>query len=158
MPRCCEVPLLSLAEVFRIIVFKQSSYTSMIETFLLQCQAQVAASNWFLDKLLPAFIGSATALLVFFLTSRRDRNKERRKKDDERTDKINYLKNLLTNVIKLTTQQKENLHDYIEKVKANNVDFQLMTYVPLTDFVRAIDALSKEDYLYFVTTILLNIR
>ncbi len=118
----------------------------MIETFFLQCQVQAATSNWFLDKLLPSFIGAATALLVFFLTSRRDRNKERRKKDDERGDKMSYLKNLLTNVLKLTEHQSQNLEEHIAKVKANDVDFHLMTFVPLTDFVRAIDTLSKEDY------------
>jgi hypothetical protein len=118
----------------------------MIETFFLQCQAQVATSNWFLDKLLPSFIGAATALLVFYLTSRRDRNKERKTKDDERGDKISYLKNLVTNVIKLTKDQSQHLEEHIEKVKANDVDFHLMTFVPLTDVVRAIDTLSKEDY------------
>ena len=116
----------------------------MIETFFLQCQVQSATSNWFLDKLLPSFIGAATALLVFFLTSRRDRNKERRKKDDERGDKMSYLRNLLTNVVKLTEHQSQNLEEHIAKVKANDVDFHLMTFVPLTDFVRAIDTLSTK--------------
>jgi hypothetical protein len=52
----------------------------------------------------------------------------------------------VTNVIKLTENQSQNLEEHIEKVKANNVDFHLMTFVPLTDVVRAIDTLSKEDY------------
>jgi hypothetical protein len=117
----------------------------MIETFFLQCQVQAETNNWFLDKLLPSFIGAATALLVFFLTSKRDRNKEQSKKDDERGDKMSYLKNLLTNVVTLTEHQSKNLDEHIEKVKTNDIDFHLMTFIPLTDFIRAIETLSKED-------------
>ena len=120
----------------------------MIKIFILQCQLLPTPtnSNWFLEKLLPSFIGSATALLVFYLTTRRDKGKEKKKKDEERSDKMSYLKNLLTNVIKLTEQQSNNLQEHIDKVKVNDIDFQLMTFVPLTDFVRAIETLSKEDY------------
>jgi len=118
----------------------------MIEIFILKVQSQVTNSNWFFDKLMPSFIGAATALFVFFLTSRRDRNKERRIKDEELDNKISYLNNLLSNVIKLTKQQSENLQSHVNKVKENDVDFNLMTFVPLTDFVRAIETFSKEDY------------
>jgi len=118
----------------------------MIEFFILQCQAQTTASSSFLEKLLPSFVGTATALLVFYLTTIRDKNKEKTKKDEERTDKMSYLKNLLSNVIKLTKQQIENVQEYINKVEENDLDFHLMTLVPLTDYNRAIDTLSKDEY------------
>jgi hypothetical protein len=119
----------------------------MIHTFFLQCQHIAATnSNWLLDKLLPSLIGAGTALFVFYLTTKRDKKKEQKKKEDDRSDKVIYLKSLLDNIINVTKQQRDNLVEHIEKVRQNSVDFQLMTFVPLTDFTRAIETLSKEDY------------
>lgn len=119
----------------------------MIHFFLLQCQQSAPTnSNWLLDKLLPSLIGAGTALLVFYLTTKRDKKKEQKKKEDDRADKVIYLKSLLDNIINVTKQQRDNLVSHIEKVRQNSVDFQLMTFVPLTDFTRAIETLSKEDY------------
>jgi hypothetical protein len=119
----------------------------MIEIFFLQCQNLNATnSNWIVDKILPSLIGTGTALFVFYLTTRRDKNKEEKKMDEERGDKVTYLKSLLDNIINVTTQQTKNLSEHIEKIKQNTVDFQLMTFVPLTDFKRAIETLSKEEY------------
>ena len=119
----------------------------MIEIFFLQCQnISSTTSSWIVEKILPSLIGTGTALFVFYLTTRRDKNKEEKKKDEERGDKVTYLKSLLDNVINVTTQQRTNLNNHIEKIKQNTVDFHLMTFVPLTDFKRATETLSKEDY------------
>ena len=118
----------------------------MLDFFLLQASPVTANSNWFLDKLLPSLIGSGTALLVFYLTTRRDRSKEQKKRQDEREDRISYLKSLLNSIVQVATLQRDNLANYVRKITDNPVDFHLLTSVPLTDFVRAIEVLNKEDY------------
>lgn len=119
----------------------------MLQFFLLQCKLlSDSASSWLLDKLLPSLIGSGTALLVFYLTTKRDKNKEAKKKSDERTDKVIYLKSLLDSLLTVAKQQSDNLNSHVLKVRNNSVDFQFMSFVPLTDFIRAIETLSKEEY------------
>lgn len=53
---------------------------------------------------------------------------------------------MLDNIIHATTQQRDNLNYHLEKIKQNPVEFQLMSFVTLTDFKRAVETLSKEEY------------
>ena len=104
------------------------------------------ANTWALDSIIPSFIGSATALVVFYLSTRTDRNVEKRKKNEEQSDKIHYLKSLIKNVLRVTEQQIRYTKEYNSKILEKDTELALMTFLPLTAFVRATDALSKEDY------------
>lgn len=138
------ISFLEYMDFFKYFRFLESRTIEVL--FAFGFSGGAGSGNYIIDKVLPSLIGTGSALLIFYLTTKRDRNKEQKDKLEEREDKITYLKSLVDNIIVVTTQQRDHLSKHVRKIRENNVDFQLMTFVPLTDFNRAIEILNKEEY------------
>ena len=102
--------------------------------------------DFFLPILLALFAGGM-AYFIFIEETRRDKRKEKVRKDEERSDKLLFFSALIGKVLKTATSQKEYIREHIEEIKKNDVDFLLMTFLPLYDLKRVTEALNLEEYL-----------
>jgi hypothetical protein len=66
-----------------------------------------------------SFIGTATALLVFFLESRRERNRVRSKKKENYRNGLLYFKLLLKGIVRSVNSQAEAYKDHAEEIINN---------------------------------------
>jgi hypothetical protein len=98
--------------------------------------------------LLPSFIGTATALTVFYLAYWREIKKENAKERRERINKIKYLQNLLHEVDKYLNGQLEHINVFANRIESNLMEFHILTFVPLNQHKRLLEALNNEDYFH----------
>lgn len=108
----------------------------------------------FKDFVLPITLGGLAAYMAYFIfvkETKIEKAKERAKKDEERTDKLNYLSALVESALRTSSQQKNNLKNQIKTIRQNNIEFHLMTQVPLYDLKRITEVLNLEEYLLAYT-------
>lgn len=64
---------------------------------------------------------------------------------------MRYFSALVESALRASVEQKDNLEKHILAMGQNNLDFQLMSYVPLYDFKRITEELNLEEYLLAYT-------
>ncbi|MDP3393082.1 hypothetical protein [Sediminibacterium sp.] len=108
------------------------------------------------DFLLPLVLGVFAGYMAYYIfvkETKRDRVNDEAKKAEERSDKLKYFSALVESALRTSIQQKNNLKNQIKAIRQNNVEFQLMTQVPLYDLKRISEELNLEDYLLAYTNI-----
>lgn len=106
------------------------------------------------DFVLPILLAGFAGYMVYFVfvkETKRDKEKEQKKKDEEQFDKLRYFSALVESALRASVEQKDNLEKHILAMGQNNLDFQLMSYVPLYDFKRISEELNLEEYLLAYT-------
>lgn len=104
----------------------------------------------FKDFVLPILIAGLAAYIAYFIfvkETKRDKEKEERKKIEERSDKLLFFSTIIESCLTISIQQKNNIKDYIKLIRQNDVDFHFMTFVPLNDLERVSNVLNLETYL-----------
>lgn len=111
---------------------------------------------WDLSKniFLPILIASGAAYMAYFIFVKetdRDKEKENGKQAQARHDKLLYFSALIKSVLHNSVQQKNNLQELIKKIEKDNIEFHLMTQIPLYDHKRIVETLDLENYLLSYT-------
>lgn len=104
----------------------------------------------FKDFVLPislALFAAGMAYFIFITETKEDKKKEGNKIRQERSDKLMFFSTMVFRSLKTAQDQKDNLKDYIRKIKANDIEFHLMSFVPLNDLKRITEELNLEEYL-----------
>lgn len=102
------------------------------------------------DFILPigiAILAAWMAYYIFVEETKRDREKEEKKKLEERSNKLLYFSTIIKKCIELSIQQKKNIENYIKRVDENSVEFHMMNFVPLNDLKRICTKMNLEEYL-----------
>jgi hypothetical protein len=120
----------------------------MFDLFFLQIKYYITPvqPTSFFDKILPSLIGTGTALFLFWLTTIKDKRKTKKDKKEVITDRVEYTKALINTVISTSQQIITLLKKQVLVIRETPSEFHLLTFVPLTDFTRLINALSNEDF------------
>lgn len=100
----------------------------------------------FLRNIISAIIGTGTALLIFYLTTKRDKRKDDAKKEEEINNRISNFVNLLNLSKTHALNTIQNLSEMIENYNTNNLDFQLLRFSPNKSFERLDENLKNENY------------
>jgi hypothetical protein len=106
------------------------------------------------DFCLPLLLGGLAAYMAYFIfikETKRDKANEQTRKDEERNDKLIFFSALVESALRTSVQQKNNIKEQIRDIRKNNVEFHLMTQVPLYDLKRITEVLDLEDYLLSYT-------
>lgn len=101
------------------------------------------------DFVLPLFLTLLAALAayyIFYRETRRDKEKEEVARQQKIKDKLTYFTALLSNIIKTATDQHQYLLEWIENVNKDDVNFHLLTYMPIQDLERLVK-IDVESYL-----------
>ena len=115
---------------------------------LLQITINPISQTSIFTTLLPSFIGTATALGVFYLAYWKEIRKEKKKEDVERLNKLKYLLNLVKAVNKQLVQQLNHIKIFEDKIRKDPIEFHLLTFLPLKQYTRLIAALNNEQYFH----------
>lgn len=108
------------------------------------------SKDFVLPMLLAGFAGYM-AYFIFVKETNRDKEKEQERKNEERSDKLRYFSALVENALRASIEQKDNLEKHINAMGQNNLDFHLMSFVPLYDLKRITEELNLEEYLLAYT-------
>lgn len=92
-------------------------------------------------------IGIGIPLLVFFITVRRDKRKEHKKKRQIQNDKLYYLASLVESSIKIAKQQNQYVAESVEKNKTSPLEFHALSILSFKDLERVVNKLNLEEYL-----------
>jgi hypothetical protein len=111
----------------------------------------IEINNFFLDKkflqdIFSALIGTGTALLIFYITIRKDRNKEKLNFKRQTNNQIRNFKNLINSSIKHAETTISNLDEMINNYENDLLKFQLLRFSPNKSFERLDELLKNEDY------------
>ena len=101
------------------------------------------------DFLLPPFLGimaAVAAYYIFYRETKLGKEKEQASHDQVVLDKLTYFTALLSNIQKTAVEQNKSLKELIAEIEANDVNFPLLTYMPMQDLQRLI-GLDVESYL-----------
>lgn len=102
------------------------------------------------DFILPSAIAALAAFMIYYIfikETKRDKEANKTKKQQESQDKLLYFSTLVHNVLQNSQQQKEHLNALIVSIKDDPISFHLMTQVPLYDHKRIVEIINLEDYL-----------
>lgn len=94
-----------------------------------------------------AILAALTAYYIFISETKRDRRNEDRKKAEERNHKLLFFATLVESCLTVSVQQKNYIKDFIRKIKNDDVDFHLLTFLPLNDLKRVSNVLNLELYM-----------
>ena len=100
----------------------------------------------FLKDIVSALIGTGTALLVFYLSIKSERKKERKKGQEENENRIRHFSNLTKSSINHVKNIISNLEKMISEYEKNTIDFQLLMFSPNKSFNRLEKLLKNENY------------
>jgi hypothetical protein len=100
----------------------------------------------FLQDVLSALIGTGTALLIFYLTIKSDKNKEKKSLKKETNNRIRNFINLIHSSINHAETTITNLEEIIANYDKNILDFQLLRFSPNKSFERLDEHLKNELY------------
>lgn len=102
--------------------------------------------NDFFKDLVSALIGTGTALLIFYMTLRSDKNKLKEDEENQNQRRLDYLSNVVT----ATKNQAEsfilNLKKSIADFNTDNLNFHLLTKNPNSSLDRLNELLNNENY------------
>jgi hypothetical protein len=106
-----------------------------------------SSSFWSLDlfkAIFTPFVGTLTALGVFYLTSRRDRRKEEAKKANDSRNRAKYISNLLNDTIKTTQKQTMSLYEFLPKLQTDFTNYHPIPRIVNSNLDRLIRVLGDE--------------
>ncbi|WP_295211336.1 hypothetical protein [uncultured Chryseobacterium sp.] len=100
----------------------------------------------FLQSILAPLIATGTALLVFYLTLRKDKRKEKKQKKDEVKNRIRNFTNLLVSSKDHAQNTILNVAQMINNYENDLISFQLLRFSPNKSFERLDENLKNENY------------
>lgn len=106
------------------------------------------------DFALPILISLAGALVVYYVflsETRRDKQKELVRANQEREDRMLFFSSIVINSIKLSEIQKTHIKSYIRQMRLSQIEFNYMKIVPLDDLKRITEVLNLELFLVAYT-------
>jgi hypothetical protein len=110
--------------------------------------------NDLLINIVGALIGTGTALIIFSLQIKYE--KEKTRKDDLKfqKQKIHYFASLVKSILKLSKKQYPEILNFCTKLKENPLEIPLLTIYPTNDFKRFSEDLNHADYYHaYLSTI-----
>lgn len=96
--------------------------------------------------ILGGVIGTGSAILVFYLSNRRQVKIDNLKKLENQNNKLYYLASLLKSSINILKAQKDNLKRFVYDLKKDPIYVPDMSFVPMYDIKRIVEVLNLEDY------------
>ncbi len=121
------------------------------------CQPLVTQSHFYdiiKDFLVPATLAITAACVAYFIfvkETRRDRHNDEEKKKQERLYTLTYFSFLAKSIVKTAEQQNNYLNELIGKIENDDVEFHLLTYLPLDDLRRINQVVNLDEYLLAYT-------
>jgi hypothetical protein len=98
----------------------------------------------FLTTFFGSILGFGSALLIYYVETRRDNKKEAKNKLEENLNKLIYLKQLIESVLKTyNKQQLPYIKEFISQQRLNLLDLKAMRRVASNDFKRLINIDNK---------------
>ncbi|MCS3870119.1 hypothetical protein J3D55_003035 [Chryseobacterium ginsenosidimutans] len=100
----------------------------------------------FLKSILGPLIATGTALLIFYLSIKKDKRKERKEKKREAHNRIRNFLNLLNSSKSHAENTISNLNQMINSYETSLINFQLLRFSPNKSFERLDGNLKNENY------------
>lgn len=98
------------------------------------------------DEMAGAFLGALGTLLVFYLTMRSDKRKERRKDKNEAAQNNSYLQSLIIATLGNASAQRDFLKSHIDAVRANPGRYNERQFSTIQDLKRLVKTLEQDKY------------
>lgn len=93
-----------------------------------------------------ALIGTLTALVIFLLTVKYDRKKEKEKEDKTISQRLHYFSSMVDSINDTVEKQSNHLKDFFEKQRKDTLNIPLITLLPDNDLKRFSELQNHEDY------------
>ena len=100
----------------------------------------------FFQGLVSALFGMGSALLIFYLTLKSDKDKEAKKNREANKNRIRHFSNLANSSIDHIETIISNLNEIIEKYETDELTFQLLPFSPNKSLERIEKLLKNENY------------
>ena len=107
----------------------------------------------FIKNLVSALIGTGTALIVFYLTIRNDKKKERKLDKEQNKQRLNNFSNLLQSAKKQIESFEKVLQQQIDNFSKDQIEFPQLTYNPDYSIERLKVLIQDENYFFAFTKI-----
>jgi hypothetical protein len=104
------------------------------------------------SNIISAFIGAGVSLLVLLLTLFWDRKKASTEKKESRQKKLIYCAALIKPIISYSEKQILNIQAFAESLKANPLEFPLLTFAPKSDIDKFVNRVDEESFFDAFTT------
>jgi hypothetical protein len=102
--------------------------------------------NDFFKDLISALIGTGTALLIFYLTLKSDREKVIEEENEQNIRRLDYLKNVTTATKNQAESFVTNLEKSVVDFETDNLNFHLLTKNPNSSLKRLSEIINNENY------------
>lgn len=102
--------------------------------------------NDFFKDLISALIGTGTALIIFYMTLKSDREKVKKEEEEQNKRRLDYLANVATATKNQAESFIKNLQQSISDFTEDNLKFHLLTKNPNSSLDRLNSILSNENY------------
>lgn len=100
----------------------------------------------FISECAGAFIGAGSAILLFYLQNKKDKDVMESNRQNKAEDDINYLSSLLENVIEDQEKQNLNIEIYIKNMSSNlSAQIEAMNSIPLKNLNRLCKLLDEPE-------------
>ncbi|RZJ23660.1 MAG: hypothetical protein EON51_01930 [Acinetobacter sp.] len=128
----------------------------MLQIILHQdCESCTTSENSFIwdfskDFLFPLFLAGLaayTAWFIFIRETKRDKLKEQHAETQTQLDRLQYFSNTVSSIISIVGQQKTFIDQFIEEIDKNELEFHLLTFIPIHDLRRVTKDMDIEKYL-----------
>lgn len=100
----------------------------------------------FIVDILAALIGAGAAILVFYLTTRNDKKKEKAKTEETYKYRVSYLSSLIKASIEFIEKTSSNLDKLLKDIKDDDITFHLVDINPDSSFERIQELIKNEGY------------
>lgn len=106
------------------------------------------SSFWtdFYINVFGALIGTLTALVIFLLTVKHDRNKEKQKENKIISQRLHYFSSMVDSINETVIKQANFIKDFFEAQKIDTLNIPLITILPDNDLKRFSELQNHEDY------------
>jgi len=100
----------------------------------------------FFINVLGALIGTLTALVIFLLTVKHDRGKEKEKEDKTISQRLHYFSSMIDSINETVRKQSNHLKIFYETQRKDTLNIPLVTLLPDNDLKRFSELQNHEDY------------
>lgn len=101
-------------------------------------------SSSFWESLIGAFIGAATALLIFYLETWREKGNDKRQKQEHSKNNLQYFTSLLDAIIIFAEKQYPAYKEHSKSIKEHPLEFHMLHTIIAEDLNRMLNKLDQE--------------
>jgi hypothetical protein len=100
----------------------------------------------FFINVFGALIGTLTALVIFLLTVKHDRKKEKERENNTIGQRLHYFSSMVDSINETVKKQSNHLKEFFENQRKDTLNIPLVTLLPDNDLKRFSELQNHEDY------------